>query len=77
MRKQSVKKVFENNHMEVALEALGKSIARWTDEGDRLVTAISGLALFQRDKPTQPESRMYEPRICLETTRMCMASAIF
>jgi AraC-like DNA-binding protein len=29
------------------------------------VTAISGLALFQRDKPTQPESRMYEPRICL------------
>ena len=65
MRKQSVKKVFENNHMEVALEALGKSIARWTDKGDRLVTAISGLALFQRDKPTQPESRMYEPRICL------------
>jgi AraC-like DNA-binding protein len=51
--------------MEVALEALGKSIARWTDKGDRLVTAISGLALFQRDKPTQPESRMYEPRICL------------
>jgi AraC-like DNA-binding protein len=65
MRKQSVKKVFENNHMEVALEALGKSIARWTDKGDQLVTAISGLALFQRDKPTQPESRMYEPRICL------------
>jgi AraC-like DNA-binding protein len=51
--------------MEVALEALGKSIARWTDKGDQLVTAISGLALFQRDKPTQPESRMYEPRICL------------
>jgi len=65
MRKQSVKKMFENNHMEVALEALGKSIARWTDKGDQLVTAISGLALFQRDKPTQPESRMYEPRICL------------
>ena len=65
MKKQVIKKVFENNNMEVALEALGKSIARWTDKGDKLVTAISGLALFQRDKPTQPESRMYEPRICL------------
>jgi AraC-like DNA-binding protein len=29
------------------------------------VTAIPGLSLFQRDEPTQPESRMYEPRICL------------
>ena len=65
MKKQVVKKVFDNNNMGTALEALGKSIARWTDKGDQLVTAISGLALFQRDKPTQPESRMYEPRICL------------
>ena len=65
MKKQIVKKMFDNNNMGTALEALGKSIARWTDKGDQLVTAISGLALFQRDKPTQPESRMYEPRICL------------
>ena len=65
MQRQIVKKVFENNGIEVALEALGKGIARWTDKGDQLVTAIPGLSLFQRDEPTQPESRMYEPRICL------------
>jgi AraC-like DNA-binding protein len=53
--------------MDVALEALGKSIARWTDTGDKHVTAIPGLSLFQRDEPTQPESRMYEPRVCLIT----------
>ncbi|MGA3282177.1 MAG: AraC family transcriptional regulator [Smithella sp.] len=51
--------------MGTALEVLGKSIARWTDRGDQLVTAIPGLSLFQRNEPTQPESRMYEPRICL------------
>jgi len=65
MQKQAIKNVYENNNMEVALGTLGKSIARWTDDGDKLVTAIPGLALFQRDEPTQPESRMYEPRICL------------
>ena len=65
MKKQSVKKVFDNNNMGTALETLGKSIARWTDRGDQLVTAIPGLSLFQRNEPTQPESRMYEPRICL------------
>jgi AraC-like DNA-binding protein len=65
MKKQVVKKVFENNNMGTALEALGKSIARWTDRGDQLVTAIPGLSLFRRNEPTQPESRMYEPRICL------------
>jgi AraC-like DNA-binding protein len=65
MKKQAVKKVFDNNSMEIALEALGKSIARLTDRGDQLVTAIPGLSLFQRIEPTQPESRMYEPRICL------------
>jgi AraC-like DNA-binding protein len=65
MKKQIVKKVFDNNNMGTALEALGKSIARWTDRGDQLVTAIPGLSLFRRSEPTQPESRMYEPRICL------------
>jgi AraC-like DNA-binding protein len=65
MKKQVIKKVFENNNMGTVLEALGKSIARWTDRGDQLVTAIPGLSLFQRNEPTQPESRMYEPRICL------------
>ena len=65
MKKQVIKKVFDNNNMGTEIEALGKSIARWTDRGDQLVTAIPGLSLFRRNEPTQPESRMYEPRICL------------
>ena len=65
MRKQAVNQAFENNSMEVALEALGKSIARWTDKGGLLVTAISALSLSRRDAPTQPTSYMYEPSICL------------
>ena len=65
MRKQAAKQAFENNSMEVALEALRKSIARWTDKGDQPVTAIPGLALSRRDEPTRPKSHMYEPIICL------------
>ena len=65
MYKQAVKQAVENNDLEIALEALGKSIARWTDKGDRFVTAIPGLTLYQRDEPTQPTSIMYEPRICV------------
>ncbi len=51
--------------MEIALEALGKSIARWTDKGDQRTTPIPGLSLYRRDEPTQPTSVMYEPRICM------------
>jgi AraC-like DNA-binding protein len=65
MQKQAVKRAFENSSMEVALAALGKSIARWADKHDRLMTAIPGLSLFRRDEPTQPISGMYEPSICL------------
>ena len=65
MQKQAAKQAFENNSMEVALEALGKSIARWTDQGDQPVTAIPGLSLYRRLEPTQPASGMYEPSLCL------------
>jgi AraC-like DNA-binding protein len=51
--------------MEVALEALGKSIARWTEKGEQHTTAVPGLSLFRRDEPTEPISGMYEPSICL------------
>ncbi len=64
MRNQSANQEFENNSMEVALEALGKSIARWTDKGDQPMTAIPGLSLYRRYEPSQPTSIMYEPRIC-------------
>ncbi len=65
MRKQANKAVIENNDMKVALDALGKSIARWTDKGDQPTTAIPGLSLFQRAAPTPPASFMFEPRICV------------
>lgn len=51
--------------METALEALGKSIARWTDKGELHTTAIPGLSLFRREEPTEPISVMHEPSICL------------
>jgi AraC-like DNA-binding protein len=65
MRTQAVKQAFENTSLEGALEALGKSIARWTEQGDQPMTAIPGLSLSRRDAPTQPTSHMYEPIICL------------
>jgi AraC-like DNA-binding protein len=65
MRKQSVKQENENNGMENELEALGRSIARWTDKSDRVATTIPGLTLYRRDKPSEPTGIMYEPRICV------------
>lgn len=55
----------ENNSMNVAIEALGKSIARLTEKGELHTTAVTGLALFRRDEPTGPISGMYEPSVCL------------
>ncbi len=51
--------------MEVALEALGKSIARWTDKADKLMTAIPGLSLYRWDEPTQPKTAIHEASVCL------------
>lgn len=65
MRKQTENAIIENNDREVALDALGKSIARWTDKGDQPTTGIPGLSLYRRDEPTPPVSIMYEPRICV------------
>jgi AraC-like DNA-binding protein len=65
MRKQAVNQAFENNSMEVELEGLRKSIARWTAESGPVVTAISALTLSRRDAPTEPMSHMYEPSICM------------
>ncbi len=60
-----VNQASENNSMAFPLKALGKSIARWTDQSDRVVTAIPGLILARRDEPSKPVSIMYEPRICV------------
>jgi hypothetical protein len=65
MIKPTVKREIENNGMGNALEALRKSIARWTEKSERVETAIPGLILYQRPEPTDPISAMYEPSVCV------------
>jgi AraC-like DNA-binding protein len=65
MSKQAINQAFENGNMGAALEALGRSIARWTGKVERIETAIPGLILARRVAPTEPMSGMYEPSICL------------
>jgi len=65
MMKEAVMQDIDNNSMEVALEVLGKSIARLTEKGELYTTAIPGLSLFRRDEPTGPITGMYEPSVCL------------
>jgi AraC-like DNA-binding protein len=65
MIKEAFMKDIENNSMEVAIEALGKSIARCTEQGEQHTTAVPGLSLFRWIEPTEPITGMYEPSICL------------
>jgi AraC-like DNA-binding protein len=51
--------------MLTALHSLKKNIARWTDKGDQLATAIPGLSLYRRNEQTKLAGGMYEPSICL------------
>lgn len=55
----------EPGSLAVARAAFGKSIARWTENGEQRPTAIPGLSLFRRDEPSEPFSGMYEPSICM------------
>lgn len=55
----------KDNNLEVAIEALGKSIARLTEKGELHTTAIQGLSLFRREELTEPITGMYEPSVCL------------
>ena len=65
MQSEAVMQDTENSSMDVALEALGRSIARCTEKGEQHTTAVPGLSLFRRDEPTEPITGMYEPSICL------------
>ena len=65
MKKQVVSQFIESGSMEIALETLGNSIARCTEQGELHTTAVQGLSLFRRDEPTEPISGMYEPSICM------------
>ena len=54
-----------DSSVEVAVKALGRSIARLTEQGELHTTAVPGLSLFRRDEPTEPMTGMYEPSVCL------------
>lgn len=53
------------NEKDIALKALGGSIARLTGQGEMHTTAVAGLSLFRRTEPTEPTTGMYQPSICL------------
>jgi len=65
MRKESFLREISDNNKEIPVDALGKSIARWTEHGELHTTAVPGLSLFRREGPTGPISGMYEPSICV------------
>lgn len=54
-----------DNRMDVALETLRGSIARWASNGEQNPNAIPALSFFREDGPTEPFSAVYEPCICL------------
>lgn len=64
-RGQVAKQEFERVRMKVAIEILGKSIARWTGKSDRVETAIPGLIFARRNGPSPPASIMFGPSICM------------
>ncbi len=51
--------------MTITNEILATRIARWTERVDLLATAIPGLKLYRREKPTEPMTALYEPSICV------------
>jgi AraC-like DNA-binding protein len=63
--KDDVMQEIGNNSLEVAIESLGKSIARLTEKGELHTTAVTGLSLFRREEPTGPITGMYQPSVCL------------
>lgn len=65
MMKEAVIQDSDNNSLEVAIESLGTSIARLTEQGELHTIAVPGLSLFRREEPTGPISGMYEPSVCL------------
>ena len=67
MHFEPVMQAVEDNRLEVAIETLNASIARWTEKGEQHTTAIPGLSLFRREEPTGPISGLYDPSICMVT----------
>lgn len=51
--------------MERTLKALRKQVARWTEHKNLAAAEIPGLYFFRREKPSEPETIMYEPCIAI------------
>ena len=47
------------------LYELSAKISRYIENRQEYKTGVSGLTLYRFDEPTQPESNLYEPSICL------------
>lgn len=55
----------DGGNLEKMLGALQGGIARWAQKPGLYPTAITGLTLVRHDEPTQPNSGLYEPSICM------------
>lgn len=59
--------IHSESTLTATLQAMQRTIAQLTTQGTSAFysTEITGLALFQRDAPTEPTSSMYEPCVCV------------
>lgn len=55
----------EAANLEQRLGFLKKLVARWTEEGDSPDNVVPGLFFFRREAPSEPETVMYQPSICI------------
>ena len=63
--KQKVERAVGAERPSASRKALCEAIARWTEDGEHLTTAVPGLSLFRREERTDLLDRMYEPSICV------------
>ncbi|HKK21308.1 MAG TPA: AraC family transcriptional regulator, partial [candidate division Zixibacteria bacterium] len=47
-----------------ALRSIRETIARLTEQSERVDNVVPGLALYRYDEPSEPRSAMYEPTLC-------------
>lgn len=65
MQKEPLITANEDSNPKPMIASLRDKIARLTEDMDGYTTAIPGLSLFRREKPSEPTCGMYEPSICL------------
>lgn len=51
--------------LDSAMNDLAGNLARLTENGELCTTAVPGLSLFRKTKPSEPLMGMYEPSVCL------------